>query len=75
MILKMETTNLNDMAADPQKIIDYLENQLRMMRERLKTFETPIEENTIRDVRKMEELILKKQIWMLEDHLAVIKMM
>lgn len=75
MILKMETINLEDMAAEPKKIIDYLENQLKMMKERLKTFETPIDENTIRDVRKVEELILKKQIWMLEDHLAVIKMM
>ncbi|MFZ4412462.1 MAG: hypothetical protein ACOYOV_05200 [Bacteroidales bacterium] len=71
----METINLEDMAAEPKKIIDYLENQLKMMKERLKTFETPIDENTIRDVRKVEELILKKQIWMLEDHLAVIKMM
>lgn len=63
------------MAADPQKIIDYLENQLKMMKERLRTFETPIDENTIKDVRKVEELILKKQIWMLEDQLQVIKLL
>ena len=64
-----------DMAAEKDKIVSYLENQLKMMKERLKTFETPIDENTIKDVRKVEELILKKQIWLLEDQLQVIKLL
>ena len=63
------------MAAEKDKIVSYLENQLKMMKERLKTFETPIDENTIKDVRKVEELILKKQIWLLEDQLQVIKLL
>ena len=64
-----------DMAAEKDKIVSYLENQLKMMKERLKTFETPIDENTIKDVRKVEELILRKQIWLLEDQLQVIKLL
>ncbi|PKN16500.1 MAG: hypothetical protein CVU66_00690 [Deltaproteobacteria bacterium HGW-Deltaproteobacteria-23] len=63
------------MAAEKDKIVKYLENQLKMMKERLRTFETPIDENTLKDIRKVEELILKKQIWLLEDQLEVIKMM
>ena len=76
MILTMENNELNkDMAQEKDKIVSYLENQLKMMKERLKTFETPIDENTIKDVRKVEELILKKQIWLLEDQLQVIKLL
>ena len=72
----MENNELNkDMAQEKDKIVSYLENQLKMMKERLKTFETPIDENTIKDVRKVEELILKKQIWLLEDQLQVIKLL
>lgn len=76
MILIMKNNELDkDMAAEKDKIVSYLENQLKMMKERLKTFETPIDENTIKDVRKVEELILKKQIWLLEDQLQVIKLL
>jgi len=71
----MNEQEVNDMAAEKDKIVKYLENQLKMMKERLRTFETPIDENTLKDIRKVEELILKKQIWLLEDQLEVIKMM
>ena len=58
-----------------EKILDYLENQLKLKKEQLKYFEAPIDENTIKDIRKVEELILKNKIWQLEEMIQVIKMM
>ncbi len=61
--------------SEKERILEYLENQLKMKKERLKTFEEPITPETIKDVKKVEEMILKNQIWSLEDYIQVIKML
>lgn len=64
----MSKTEKND-----SKILKYLKNQLAMKKEQLKSFEMPLDEHTIKDIRKMEELILKNKIWQLEEQISAIE--
>ena len=70
----MEKT-LEEMAAKKEKILQYLSKQLELKLDALKEMEEPITSETIKDVRKMEELILKREIYDLRRHIQVIKMM
>lgn len=70
----MEKT-LEEMAAEKERILQYLEEQLNLKIDALKDMEEPITDETIKDVRKMEELILKREIYDLKRHIQVIKMM
>lgn len=63
---KMEETS-------KKRVLSYLENQLKMKREQLKYYEAPLDPETIKDIRKMEELILKNKIWQLEELIEQIK--
>lgn len=63
------------MAAEKARILQYLEEQLNLKIDALKGMEEPITTDTIKDVRKMEELILKREIYDLRRHIQVIKMM
>ena len=63
------------MAAEKERILQYLEEQLNLKIDALKDMEEPITDETIKDVRKMEELILKREIYDLKRHIQVIKMM
>lgn len=63
------------MAAEKEKIVKYLREQLELKIDALKAMEEPIDIETIKDVRKMEELILKREIYDLKRHIQVINMM
>ena len=71
----MENSKLNKMAAEKEKILKYLEEQLSLKIDALHSMEDPIDLESIKDVRKMEELILKHEIYDLKRHIQVIKMM
>ncbi len=72
----MENEKLDpQMAAEKERILDYLSHQLELKIEALQAMEEPITTDTIKDVRKMEELILKREIYDLKRHIQVIKMM
>ena len=72
----MDSKNLDPlMAAEKEKILDYWSRQLDLKIEALQAMEEPITTDTIKDVRKMEELILKREIYDLKRHIQVIKMM
>ena len=71
----METNNLEDMAAEKEKILTYLESQLNLKIDALHGMESPIDLEGIKDLRKLEELILKREIYDLRRHIQVIKMM
>ena len=71
----MGIENLNEMAQEKERILSYLEEQLLLKIDALKAMEEPITSDTIKDVRKMEELILKREIYDLKRHIQVIKMM
>ena len=63
------------MAEEKTRILKYLEEQLLLKVDALQAMEEPITTDTIKDVRKMEELILKHEIYELKRHIQVIKMM
>jgi len=63
------------MAAEKEKILKYLNEQLTLKIDALQAMEEPITNDTIKDVRKMEELILKREIYDLKRHIQVINMM
>ena len=71
----MDSENLNLMAAEKDRILKYLDEQLTLKLDALQAMEEPITTDTIKDVRKMEELILKREIYDLKRHIQVIKMM
>jgi hypothetical protein len=71
----MDDKITNPMAAEKERILKYLDEQLTLKIDALQAMEEPITTDTIRDVRKMEELILKHEIYDLKRHIQVIKMM
>lgn len=64
-----------EMAEEKNRILKYLDEQLLLKVDALQAMEEPITTDTIKDVRKMEELILKHEIYELKRHIQVIKMM
>ena len=48
------------------EIISYLEGQLANLEEELKTYDIPLDKINISDVRQVEELIIKKQVYLLK---------
>lgn len=66
---------LKAMAAEKDKILKYLQEQLELKIDALKAMEQPIDTEAIKDIRKMDELILKHEIYDLKRHIQVIKMM
>lgn len=58
---------------EKNKIVDYLNQQLELKKEQLKYFEAPIDPETIKDVRKMEEMLMKREVWQLESLIKQIK--
>ena len=71
----MDEKKLNPMAEEKTRILKYLDEQLLLKIDALSAMEEPITTDTIKDVRKMEELILKHEIYELKRHIQVIKMM
>lgn len=59
----------------PKKILRYLKHQLKIREEELKYYETPIQEEDLRDIRKMEEVILKSKTSQLRDLIGAIEYM
>lgn len=56
------------------KIYQYLKKQLQIKRAQLKAIEAPLDTNKLKDERYVQELILKSNIWQLEDELNAIEM-
>jgi hypothetical protein len=71
----MDSNKNDSMAEEKTRILKYLEEQLLLKVDALHAMEEPITTDTIKDVRKMEELILKREIYDLRRHIQVIKMM
>jgi hypothetical protein len=63
------TVDENDM-----KIYKYLKKQLELKRAQLKAIEAPLDPQKLKDDRYVQELILKNNIWQLEDELNAIEM-
>lgn len=58
-----------------KRILKYLKHQLRMREEELKFYDTPLDPDTLRDIRKMEEVILKNKVSQLRDLVSAIEYM
>lgn len=56
------------------KIYKYLKKQLEIKRAQLKAIEAPLDPQKLKDDRYVQELILKSNIWQLEDELNAIEM-
>lgn len=56
-------------------IIDYIKKKLELKKEQLKYFEMPLDENSVKDLRKYEELIMKNKVWTLEELIQEIEAM
>lgn len=63
----MAKTTTTDKTPDASsEIISYLEGQLANLEEELKTYDIPLDKINISDVRQVEELIIKKQVYLLK---------
>lgn len=70
-----EIENRKLMAAEKEKILRYLRDELDMKIDNLKAMEEPIDSESMKDVRKLEELIIKREIYDLKRHIKVIESM
>ncbi len=55
-----------DMAKE-KKILKYLKHQLKIKEDELKYYETPIDPEVLKDIRKMEEVILRNKVSQLRE--------
>ena len=63
------------MAAEKDKILKYMRGQLQLKLDALKAIEHPIDMDAIKEIRKMEEHIIKREIHELNRHIHVIEML
>lgn len=57
------------------RIYKFLKKQLDIKRAQLKALESPLDPTKVKDEKYIQELILKNNIWQLEDELNAIEMM
>ena len=72
-----KNTKAGNKASEPTKkeqmeILNYLKNQLDILEAELKSYEMPLDPNSL-DARKIEEIILKRQTSMLKQHIKAIE--
>lgn len=63
------------MAAEKERILKYLNEQLTLKLDTLETMEQPIKVDALQDIKQLEEIILKREIYELKRHIQVIQMM
>ncbi|KAF0193950.1 MAG: hypothetical protein FD166_3616 [Bacteroidetes bacterium] len=63
------------MAAEKDKILKYLNEQLTLKLAALESMEQPIKVEALQDIKQLEEIILKREIYDLRRHIQVIQMM
>lgn len=63
------------MAAEKDKILKYLNEQLSLKLAALESMEQPIKVEALQDIKQLEEIILKREIYDLRRHIQVIQMM
>lgn len=72
---KSKSGVLNEpLESSDSKIYKYLKKQLEIKRAQLKAIEAPLDPQKLKDDRYVQELILKSNIWQLEDELNAIEM-
>lgn len=71
VVKKQNVISLDD---SDMKIYKYLKKQLEIKRAQLKAIEGPLDPQKLKDERYVQELILKSNIWQLEDELNAIEM-
>ena len=72
----MDSKNLDPlMAAEKDKILKYLNEQLSLKLAALEAMEQPIKVEALQDIKQLEEIILKREIYDLRRHIQVIQMM
>ena len=64
-----------EMAAEKDKILKYLNEQLSLKLAALEAMEQPIKVEALQDIKQLEEIILKREIYDLRRHIQVIQMM
>lgn len=62
------------MAAEKDKILKYLDEQLSLKLSALEAMEQPLDPESLKDIRRLEEMMLKREIYDLRRHIQVIKM-
>ena len=63
------------MAGKEKKILRYLKGQRDLLEEELRPYQTPLDEEALRDLRKMEELIIRKTLSHLNGMIKTIELM
>lgn len=66
---------MQKMAGKEKKILRYLKGQRDLLLEELRPYQTPIDPDTLRDIRKMEEIILRKRISHMDGIIRTIELM
>ncbi len=61
--------------SNDMKVYKYLKKQLEIKRAQLKALEAPLDPTKIKDEKYVQELILKNNIWQIEEQLNAIEMM
>lgn len=64
-----------EMAAEKDRILKYLNEQLSLKLAALEAMEQPIKVEALQDIKQLEEIILKREIYDLRRHIQVIQMM
>lgn len=70
----MQDSKPNSMAAEKDKILKYLREQLQLKIDSMQAMEGPIEMANIKDVKEMELMMLRREIYELRRHIQVIEM-
>lgn len=64
----------NKMAAEKDKILMYLREQLNLKIDALSAMEGPIEMANVKDVKELELMMIRREIYELKRHIQVIEM-
>ena len=64
----------HEMAAEKERILKYLNEQLTLKLDTLEAMEQPIKIEALQDIKQLEEIILKREIYELKRHIQVISM-
>lgn len=72
---KVTTKTVITIDENDMKVLQYLKNQLTIKRNQLKSMEMPLDTEKAKDTKYIQELILKNNIWQLEDEINAIEMM
>jgi hypothetical protein len=72
---KLNQNSVEEMAAEKERILKYLEEQMEIKLDALKQYELPIKDMVDKSPSEMEAFLLRHEIYELKKHIAVIRIL